>query len=56
MFGWPFCILVFVESSSLWSFLAMGGIVGVACQGFLVKEAYVCVFVGGARFILSGVQ
>ena len=28
----------------------------VACQGFLVREACVCVLVGGAGFILSGVQ
>ena len=34
----------------------MGGIVRVACQGFLVREAYVGVLVGGAGFILSGVQ
>ena len=34
----------------------MGGIVWVACQGFPVKEACVGVLVGGARFLLSGVQ
>ena len=28
----------------------------VACQGFLVREACVSVLVGGAGFILSGVQ
>ena len=33
------------------------GVVGqVACQGFLVREACVGVLVGGAGFILSGVQ
>ena len=32
----------------------MGGVVWVACQGFLVREA--CVLVGGAGFLLSGVQ
>ena len=34
----------------------MGGVVRVACQGFLVKEACVRVLVGGAVFLLSGVQ
>ena len=32
------------------------GIVRVACQGFLVREACVDVLVGGAGFLLSGVQ
>ena len=34
----------------------MGGVVQVAFQGFLVKEACVDVLVGGAGFLLSGVQ
>ena len=34
----------------------MGGVVSVACQGFLVKEACVSVLVGGTGFLLSGVQ
>ena len=34
----------------------MGGIARVVCQGFLVREACVSVLVGGAGFILSGVQ
>ena len=46
----------FVEFSLLWSFLAVGEVVWVACQGFLVSEACVSVVVGGARFRLSGVQ
>ena len=46
----------FVEFSLLWSFLAVGGVVGVACQGFLVREACLVVLVGGAVFLLSGVQ
>ena len=46
----------FVEFSLLWSFLTMSGVVWVACQGFLVKEACVDVLVGGAGFLLSGVQ
>ena len=43
-----------MEFSLLWSFLTVGGVVQVACQGFLVREA--CVLVGGAVFLLSGVQ
>ena len=46
----------FVEFSLLWSFLAVGGVIWVACQGFLVREAYVSVLVGGGGFLLSGVQ
>ena len=46
----------FVEFSLLWSLLAVGGVVWVACQGFLVREACVRVLVGGAGFLLSGVQ
>ena len=34
----------------------MGGVVQVACQGFLVSEACVRVLVGGAGLLLSGVQ
>ena len=34
----------------------MGGVGCVACQGFLVREACVGVMVGGAGFLLSGVQ
>ena len=36
--------------------LAVGGVGRVACQGFLVREACVGVLVGGAGFLLSGVQ
>ena len=43
-------------SSLLWHFLAVCGFVQVACQGFLVREACVGVLVGGAVFLLSGVQ
>ena len=46
----------FVEFSLLRSFLTVGGVVSVACQGFLVREACVRVLVGGAGFLLSGVQ
>ena len=46
----------FVEFSLLWHFLTVGGVVWVACQGFLVREACVSVLVDGAGFLLSGVQ
>ena len=46
----------FVEFSLLWNFLAVGGVLSVSCQGFLVREAYVSVLVGGAGFLLSRVQ
>ena len=46
----------FVEFSLLCSFLTVSGVVWVACQGFLVREACVSVLVGGAGFLLSGVQ
>ena len=46
----------FVEFSLLWCFLAVCGFVQVACQGFLVREVCVSVLVGGAGFLLSGVQ
>ena len=42
--------------SLLWRLLCMGGVGLVACQGFLVREACVGVLVGGAGFLLSGVQ
>ena len=45
-----------VEFSLLWSFLTVGGVVQVDCQGFLVREACVGVLVGGAGFLHSGVQ
>ena len=54
--GWPFCMLEVCGSSLLWRFLTMGGVVWGACQGFLVREACVHVLVGGAGFLLSGVQ
>ena len=45
-----------MEFSLLWSFLAVGEVVQEACQGFLIREACVGVLVGGAGFLLSGVQ
>ena len=45
-----------MEFSLLWGFLTVGEVVWVACQGFQVREAFVGVLVGGAGFLLSGVQ
>ena len=45
-----------MEFSLLWRFLAVGGVGRVACLGLLVREACVGVLVGGAGFLLSGVQ
>ena len=55
-FGVPFHILAVCGSSLLWSFLTVGGVGQVACQGFLVREACVSVLVGRTAFLLSGVQ
>ena len=54
--GWSFFILAVFEFSLLWSFPTVGVVVRVACQGFLVREACIGVLVGGAGFLLSGVQ
>ena len=53
--------VAFLYSGNLWSSLyygasCVGGVLSVACQGFLVREACVGVLVGGAGFLLSGVQ
>ena len=45
-----------MEFSLLWNFLAVGGVVSVACQDFLIRETCVAVLVGGAGFLFSGVQ
>ena len=45
-----------MEFSLFRSFLAVGEAIREACQGFLVREACVGVLVGGAGFLLSGVQ
>ena len=34
----------------------MGGVGLVACQGFLVREACVCILLSEAESLLSGVQ
>ena len=46
----------FVDFSLFWSFLTVDGVERVACLGFLVKEACVCILVGGVGFLLSVVQ
>ena len=48
VFWWPFCMLVLCGSYLLWRLLPVGGVGRVACQGFLVREAYVDILVGGA--------
>ena len=53
---WPFFVLVVCGSFLLWRFLPVGGIGRLACQDFLVREAWIGVLVGGAGFLLSGVQ
>ena len=52
-----FCILAVCGSSLLWRFLTVGGAGRVACEAtFLVREVCVGVLVGGAEFLLFGVQ
>ena len=41
--GLSFCMLEVCGSSLLWRFLPVGGVGWVACQGFLVREAWVSV-------------
>ena len=45
-----------MEFSLLWHFLTVCGFVQMACHGFFVRESCVGVVVGGAVFLLSGVQ
>ena len=40
-------------SSLLWRLHPMGVVGRLACQGFLVMEACICVLVGGAESLLS---
>ena len=56
MLGWPFYRLEVCGSSLLWSLLTVDGVGLVAWQGFLVTGACVCVLVGGAGSLLSGVN
>ena len=56
VFGWPFYILAVCGILFIVEFPPCGWGVWVACQGFLVREACVSVLVGGAEFLLSGVQ
>ena len=43
-------------SSLLWRFLPVSGVGRMACQDFLVRKACVCVLVGRAGYLISGVQ
>ena len=43
-------------SSLLWSLLPMCRVGVVACQGFLVRGAFICFLMSGAGFLPSGVQ
>ena len=45
-----------MDFSLLWGVLTVGGVVSVACQVFLVREACVSVLVGGVGYLLSGMQ
>ena len=54
--GCPFCRLDVHGSSLLQRLLPVGGVGLVACQGFLVEGACICVLVGGAGSLLSGVN
>ena len=48
--GWKYVVPFYCGACSLW-------VVGpMACQGFLVRGACVCVLVGGARSLLSEVK
>ena len=49
--SWKFVVLFL-----LWSMLLMGVVELVACQGFLVRGACVCVQLGGAESLLFEVQ
>ena len=52
VFGVAFLVFwQFVEFYLLWSFRTVGGVVQVACQGFLAREA--CVSSGGWSWISS---
>ena len=48
---WLFVLSLYFGGCSVW-----WGWTLVACQGFLVREACVGVLVGGAGFLLSGMQ
>jgi len=55
--GWAFCMLEVCGFSLLWHCSCVWCWIGlVACQGFLVREVCVCVLVGEAGSLLSGVQ
>ena len=51
--GCLLCRLEVCGSSLLCSLLPVGGVGQVACQGFLIRGACVCVLVGGAGSLLK---
>ena len=56
---WQFVVPLYCGGSSIKDkkpLLVPCGVGQVACQGFLVREVYVSVLVGGAGFLLFGVQ
>ena len=56
VFGVAFLYSVSLWFLLLWRLLAVSGVGLVACQGFLVRGACICVLVGGAGSLLSEVQ
>ena len=54
--GWPFYILGICGVLFNMELPHCGRVLSVACSGFLIREACVGVLVGGAGFLLSGVQ
>ena len=49
-------MLEICDSSLLWRLLPVGGVGWVACQGFLLREACICVLVHGGVSLIFGVQ
>ena len=56
VWGGIFIFWLLVKLSLLLSFLTVGGVGWVACEGFLVRGPCVSVLGGGAGFLLSEVQ
>ena len=54
--GWPFCILAVCGVLFILEFPSCGWGCTGGLSSFLVREACVCVLVGGTGFRLSGVQ
>ena len=56
MFGVAFLYAGSLSFQFIVKVAPLGGVGLVACQSFLIKEAWVSVLVSGAGFLLSGVQ